>query len=288
MTVLVTGATGNVGSLVLKLLREAKIPARGAVRPRPGSARGRVAEVDPGTVAFDFLVSSTWNAAFTGVQLMFLVRPPALSNVPRDIVPALAAAKRAGVKHIVFLSLQGAESSSIVPHAKIEKWLRASGLSWTFLRPSFFMQNLSTTHVSEIRDHSQIVIPAGRGRTAFVDVTDIAAVALEVIRHPQAHINRAWTLTGPSADTYDEVAKILSTELERPIRYTRPGIGRYAQHAHRDLAMPWAMVLVTTAIYTVARLGRASGLTDDVRAVTGRPPTTFAEFAHRERAVWNP
>ncbi|MBC7595818.1 MAG: NmrA family NAD(P)-binding protein [Kineosporiaceae bacterium] len=192
------------------------------------------------------------------------------------------------MKHIVFLSLQGAESNAIVPHAKIEKWLRSSGLLWTFLRPSFFMQNLSTTHVAEIRDHSQIIIPAGNGRTAFVDVADIAAVAFEVLTDPENHIGRAWTLTGPAANSYSEVAEILSRELSRTIRYLRPGLGRYAVHARRDLAMPWAMVLITAAIYTVARLDRASGLTDDVRTVTGRPPTSFADFAHRERTVWLP
>ncbi|MDI3211611.1 SDR family oxidoreductase [Arthrobacter sp. AL12] len=288
MTVLVTGATGNVGSAVLKLLRKANIPARGAVSPEPPTSLVQVAETKSATVAFDFLDPSTWDLAFEGIELVFLVRPPALSNVPRDIVPALEAARHAGVKHIVFLSLQGAESNSVVPHAKIEKWLRTSGLSWTFLRPSYFMQNLSTTHVAEIRDHSQIVIPAGKGRTALVDVNDIAAVAVEVLAHPEAHLNRSWTLTGPNAMTYDEVAEILSAELGRPIRYTRPSVGHYAKHARRDLGMPWEMVLVTAAIYTVARLGRAAGLTNDVRAVTGRPPTSFAEFAHRERDGWIP
>lgn len=288
MTVLVTGATGNVGSAVLALLHAANIPAHGAVRPGLSTGQIRLAETDAAPVAFDFLDPSSWDGAFQGVELLFLVRPPALSNVPRDILPALEAAKRAGVKHIVFLSLQGAESNAIVPHAKIEKWLRSSGLRWTFLRPSFFMQNLSTTHVAEIRDRSRIIIPAGNGRTAFVDVADIAAVAFEVLTDPENHIGCAWTLTGPTAHTYYEIAEILSRELSRTIRYTRPGLGRYAIQARRDLAMPWAMVLVTAAIYTVARLGRASGLTDDVRTVTGRPPTSFADFAHRERTAWLP
>lgn len=288
MAVLVTGATGNVGSAVLALLREANIPGRGAVRPGQSTDQIRLAKTDTATVVFDFLDPSTWDGAFEGVDLLFLVRPPALSNVPRDILPALEAAKRAGVKHIVFLSLQGAESNSVVPHAKIETWLRSSGLRWTFLRPSFFMQNLSSTHVAEIRDHSQIIIPAGNGRTAFVDVADIAVVAFEVLTHPENHIGRAWTPTGPTANTYYEIAEILSTELSRTIRYKRPGLGRYVVHARRDLAMPWAMVLVTAASYTVARLGRASGLTDDVRTVTGRRPTSFADFAHRERTRWLP
>lgn len=281
MTILVTGASGTVGSAVCRVARARGLPVRAAVRPQ------RAAD-DPAAVAFDFLDASTWTAAFAGIEIMFLVRPPALSRVERDILPALAAARGAGVRHVVFLSVQGAEANPVVPHAKIEKWLRAAGMSWTFLRPSYFMQNLMTTHVAEIRDHSAIDVPAGNGRTAFVDVDDIAAVAGEVLANPHQHVARAWTPTGPRAATYDEVAEILSRELGRRIRYRRPGWWRYARHARRDLQMPWAMVAVTAAIYTVARIGRAAALTDDVRTVTGRAPATLETFVHRERSVWRP
>lgn len=282
MTILVTGATGNVGSAVLTLLRSQGLPARAGIRrPAHNSVSGEA-------VAFDFLEPATWEPAFEGIDLLFLVRPPALSNVERDIVPALEAAKLAGVSHIVFLSLQGAGTNRIVPHAKIEAWLQESGLFWTFLRPSFFMQNLSTTHVAEIRDRSEIIVPAGQGRTAFVDVEDVAAVALAVFRAPWEHRNRAWTLTGPTADTYTEVAELLSSELGRPIRYRRPGLLRFARHARTELRMPWAMVAVMAVIYTTARIGKAAGLTDDVEKVTGRPPATLADFVHRERSVWIP
>lgn|GEM_PF-182017 len=129
-------------------------------------------------------------------------------------------------------------------------------------------------------------MPAGRGRTAFVDAPDIAAVAVEVLRHPADHIGKAWTPTGSVALTYDEVATALTAELQRPVRYARPGAWRYARHARRVLGMPFGMVLVTTAIYTTARLGLADGLTDDIHSVLGREPQGIKEFAHRERAAW--
>ncbi len=80
----------------------------------------------------------------------------------------------------------------------------------------------------------------------------------------------------------------MTAELGRSIRYARPGIVRYLRHARRTFGMPWGMVLVISATYTTARLGMAAELTDTVRAVLGRKPIRFAEFAHRERAVWNP
>lgn len=113
-------------------------------------------------------------------------------------------------------------------------------------------------------------------------------MAAEVFGDLDRHTNRAWTPTGRSADTYDEVAQILSDELGRPIRYLRPGLIRYAVHARRDLRMPWAMVVVTAVIYSASRLGRAGGLTADIHEVTGQWPVPLREFAHREREAWEP
>lgn len=134
-----------------------------------------------------------------------------------------------------------------MPYAAIESYLESSGISYTFVRASFF--NLSTTHLADIRDRDEIMVPAGGGATAFVDAQDVG-----------------------------EVAAILSAELGRPIRYRRPGLLRYCWHARRSMPLP----MVTAAIYTTARLGLAADLTDDVRRVLGRDPISFAEFAHRE------
>jgi len=282
--ILVTGSLGTIGRSVVESLLAAGRPVRAA-----GRNRSRVAEAFAGrteAVHFDFTEPGTWTDAFAGVQVMFLMRPPALSNIARDMVPALEAAKAAGVTHIVVLSLQGAETNRFVPHAAMEKWVRSSGLDWTFVRPSFFMENLSGTHVADIRDRDEILVPAGTGATSFVSGSDVAAVAATGLLDPAAHRNRAWTPTGPEALTYSQVADILSAVLGRPISYPKPGGLRFAMHALRTLHMPPAMVAVTTAIYTVARLGRAGGLTDDVQIVTGRAPVPLREWAEQNRAVW--
>ena len=156
--ILVTGASGNVGAVVARELHAAHAEVRLGMRsPALGVAHD---------VAFDFTDPATWSAAFEGVRSMFLVRPPAIGNVRRDLLPAVAAARDAGVQHVVFLSLQGAEKNKVVPHARVEAWLRGSGMAWTFVRASFFHQNLSTTHVSDVRDRDEILVPAGRGATA--------------------------------------------------------------------------------------------------------------------------
>ena len=288
--ILVTGATGNVGSSVLDALSQAGVPVRAAAGSAAGlrglayPASSALGNVEP--VALDFTDPSTWAAAYEGVEQMFLMRPPHLSRPQKQMVPSLEAAKAAGVRQVVFLSLQGAERNRLVPHAALESWLRSSGLDWTFVRASFFMQNLATTHLTDIRDRDEIMVPAGSGATAFVDAHDVGTVAARALIDPQRHRGLAWTPTGPNALTYTEVAHVLTDTLGRTIRYAEPGALRYAAHARNTLDLPWGMVAVTTAIYTVARVGRAGGITDDVHTVTGHRPRTFAEFAASNVHLW--
>ena len=285
-TVLVTGATGNIGRVVVEHLLEAGVRVRAAGRTAESVVAVFGDRVEP--VGLDFTDPGTWERAFGGVRRMFLMRPPQLGKPKRQMLPALEYAVGAGMQQVVFLSLQGADKNKVVPHAAIEAWLRSSGLAFTFVRASFFHQNLSTTHMTDIRDRNELMVPAGKGATAFVDAEDVGAVAAVALQDPATFAGKALTVTGEEALTYQQICDILSAELGRQIRYRKPGIFHYLRHARRTLGMPWGMVLVTTAIYTTARLGMAAGLTDTVSEVLHRAPSRFAEFAHREREVWNP
>ena len=279
--VLVTGATGTVGRNVVSILARSGVAVRAAAR-RPGQ-QSRLVE----PVSFDFHDPTTFAATFAGVRTAFVVRPPALSRV-RDLVPALRAASVAGVRHVVFLSVQGAGKIPFLPHAGVERWLRASPMAWTFLRPSFFDQNLVAVHAAEIRERGELTVPAGRGRTAFVDAVDVADVAALVLCDPFPHAGRAYTLTGSQALTYTDVAAIMSSELGRPICYTQLGLLRYVSHAHTELGLPGALVVATSIIYTTARLGLAASTTTDTEDLLNRPPTTVEQFVRRERDQFMP
>ena len=282
--ILVTGAPGNMGTPLVEQLLGLGARVRVAARDVDAArvAFGETIEI----VRFDFTDRSTFSA-FDGVERMFLLRPPQIADVKGVIGPALDAAKARGVRHVVFLSIQGAERNRIVPHRRIEDHLRGSGLEWTFIRAAYFMQNLSTTHASDIRDRDEIYIPAGRGsRTAHVDVRDVAAVAAWALVE-SGHAGRAYTPTGPAALTYDECAAILSEVLGRPIRYADPTPWHYWRRMARR-GMPAALIAVTLGIYTAARFGLADGLTDDVERVTGRVPIAFADFARDLHESWEP
>lgn len=277
---LVTGSTGTVGLPLVRTLLRAGAPVRAAARHPPSG----IEAVQP--VRFDFTDPTTFDAAFTGVEVMFLVRPPALARPDRDLIPALRHAAALGLRHVVFLSVQGAERLPLLPHARIERWLRGSGLGWTFLRASFFDQNLLTVHGDQIRQRGELVLPAGRGRTAFVDAEDVADVAAHALLQPDRHRDRAYTVTGAEALSYGEVAGIMTAVLGRPIRYTQPGLLAYALRSRR-LGLPPAMVAVTAVVYTTARLGLAARLSNDTGRILGRSPTSVAEFVSRERAAFD-
>lgn len=276
MTILVTGVTGNVGRPLVDEVVERGADVRAAVRAERDDLPAGVPQV-----RFDFTDPTTWEEAFAGVRALFLLRPPQLADVGRDIAPALEAARAAGVEHVVFLSIQGAQLNPLVPHHAIERWLRRSGMGWTFLRAAYFMQNLTTTHAPELAA-GEIFVPAGRARTALVDARDVATVAAATLLDPTPHAGRAYTITGPDALTYDECAAVLSTEWDRPVRYARPGVVRYC----RTLAargLPTAMIAVTVGLYTAARLGLAARTTDQTAALTGRPARDFRAFARDAR-----
>ena len=272
-TILVTGASGNVGREVVRALTARGATVRAGVYERNDTARlFPTAE----TARFDFASPATFPAAFAGVDRLFLMRPPAISNVNRDIRPVIDYAARAGVGQVVFLSLIGAERNPLLPHARIERLLAGSGMPWTTLRCGFFMQNLDTTHRDDIVEHNDLFVPAGDGRTAFIDARDIGDAAARVLTEA-GHAGAAYALTGSESLTYAEVAAIMSQELGRPITYSRPTLPAFARHMRRR-GHPWQYVAVMSGVYLTTRLGLAAAVYPDAAALLGRPPITMRQY----------
>lgn len=264
-SILVVGTTGTVGQYVARGLADRDASAVAATR-HPDAA-----DLPLPTVRFDFQDSVTYDA-FGGVRRLFLVRPPTIAAVWDSIFPALDAAERAGVQHVVFLSLLGAEQNPFVPHRWIEWYLQRSGLAWTFLRSSFFMQNLVTTHRADIRDRDRILLPVGRGWTSFVDARDIAEVGVRA-------------LTGAEGFTYFQVAAFFSEVLGREIRYANPSVLDFVRHMRKQ-DHPWPFILVMTGIYLTARFGLAETVTGDLETLLERKPTSLRQFIRDYRECW--
>lgn len=277
-TILVTGATGTVGCEVARLLGARGLPVRAALCDPGGAVPAGVAPVP-----FDFGRPETYDLALRGVEALFLMRPPAITDTRRYVDPLIAAAREAGVRRVVFLSVLGAERLPVVPHRRIERSLEASGMAHTFLRPSFFMQNLSGVHRADIR-RGHIVVPAGHGATSFVDARDIAAVAALALVEP-GHEGRAYALTGADALDYYRVAEVFTETLGRAVTYADPTIAQFVAQMRREGLAP-GLVLTMVGIYTTARLGLAAAVTDDVARLLDRPPIALRRFVADYRACW--
>jgi uncharacterized protein YbjT (DUF2867 family) len=279
---LVIGALGNAGTEVVKGLQ-----ARGR--------KVRAADIDEGklrqrfgdsveAVHFDFFRPETYEATFRGVEKMFLMRPPHITDVKRYVFPAIDAAKRAGVKYVVFLSLIGVEKVKFVPHYQVEQYLKEVNLQTTFLRCSFFMQNLNTTHGQEIKERNEIFVPVGKAETSFIDVRDIGAVTAVALTE-EGHAGRNYDLTGSERLDYWSVAQIMSEVLGRNITYRNPNpLSFLIETVRRGIPLRYAVVML--GLYTSTRLGMAELITDQVERLTRHKPITFRQYVQDYRNAW--
>lgn len=273
--ILVTGSTGNVGSYVLEFLsKNADVEVIAAVS-KPNSAAKFPAHIK--TVLLDFGKPESFEPALEGVDRVFLMRPPHIANTKTTFLPFIETAKNKGIRHIVFLSLIGVENNKIVPHYKIEKYLLASGIPYTFLRAGFFMQNLNTTHLEDIKKLRKIILPAGNGKTSFVDTRDVAEVGALSLSGDQ-HLNKKYNLTGNKALTYFEVAGILSSVLKTPVVYEPASVFRFYSHMKKQ-GHKTAFIFVVIALYLVTRFGKAGNIYPDIRQLLGRDPISFEKYA---------
>jgi len=271
-TYFVTGATGNVGRQVVRHLASAGHAVLGAGRPgsRPESEEG-VRYID-----FDFTDPDTWRTCLDGVDGVFLMRPPHIGNIKKDMEPFMQYMKTRGVGHVVFMSVQGAEHNRLLPHNAVEQACKALDLPATIIRPSFFMQNLTITHLVEIRDERTVYTPTGEGRTNFIDARDIGDIAARILLDP-SHIGKAYTVTGARSYSYGQVAEELSVSLDDDIRFANPGpIWFIAAHLRKGRSLK--MTLVMLFLYTTVKLGRGDITTNDAESLLGRPPRSLRDF----------
>lgn len=278
--ILVTGATGNVGSEVIKELKRNNIALKAADIQNLKEKLGENTEF----VHYNFEKPETYQKAYRNVKKLFLIRPPAMEEFKDSIFPALDAAKDAGVEHVVFLSMVGVNKR--VPHYKIEKYIEKMGIGYTFLRASFFMQNLSTIHKDVIKDKSDLLIPAGKGQISFIDIRDIAAVAAKVLMDTSGvYINKTLNLTGDKAINFYEISEMMTEVLGKPITYSNPKPKEFTK-IMLSYGFPKDAVKVMKMIYFIVRLGKAKDLYDTTEEILGRKPISMEQYIRDYAESW--
>jgi uncharacterized protein YbjT (DUF2867 family) len=284
MNILVTGATGTVGSHVARALAGRGVAVRAFVRD-PNKAAA-VLGTGIATAVGDFADRSSLDRALEGIDRLFL----ACGNEPGQVdheCAAIDAAGEAGVKLVVKLSGPHADVDSPLIfgrwHGQIEAHLRASGLPSVLLHPSAFMTNVFA-FADTITHTGMLFAPAGSARIAFIDPRDVAAAAVTALVE-DGHRGRAFRLTGPAAITYDQIAETLSAATGRTIRYVDVPDDA-ARQAMVDAGLPPMFADAVVAVFASHRAGAMEQVTTGVRTLTGWEPRNIAQFARDHAAAF--
>ncbi|WP_371806161.1 NmrA family NAD(P)-binding protein [Candidatus Lokiarchaeum ossiferum] len=281
--ILVTGVLGNVGREVFKYLQQYSDPNTEII----------VADYDEKKVRnefgkeinfrkLDYYDPSSFLSCTQGITKLFLMRPPAIANIRKLMAPFIKQAKNAGVKHIVFLSIIGV--NPLVPHWHVEKYIKRYKIPFTMLRCGFFMQNLNTTHQAVIQKEHDLLIPAGNGKTAFIDARDIGETAAIVLTKDK-YINQTPNLTGSLALDYYEVAKKMTNILGFPVKYSEPS-PKVFNKKMLTYGFDQKFLRIVKLLYWNVRAGHAKDVYIDLTQILNRNPRTMDEYINEYRNYW--
>lgn len=281
--ILITAATGQVGSAALNALATAGTEVRALVRDPSVFAAPEGVQVVQG----DFDDDTSMANALKGVSVMLLAgrdSPDSVSQHRR----VLAQVRQSGVRHIVKLSAIGASPKSPVAlmreHHEGDEEVRKGPAVWTLLKPHLYMQNLLRA-ADVVRRERKLAAPMGDNKLPLVDTRDVGAVAATVLRDPAAHASKEYTLTGPVAVSYEEVAKALSAIAGHVVTYEAVPPVEY-ENRLRAVGIPdWRA-------YDLAHIASAYGISEnivspDIATLLGRQPGSLSEFLEDYRKVYS-
>jgi NAD(P)H dehydrogenase (quinone) len=275
MSIVITGASGHLGRRVAELVLEQTSDVILATRS-PEALSGLGADVRHA----DFDDPGSLEAAFAGGSRLLLISLPAIgARVPQQLA-AVAAAARAGVRHVAYTSIvnPGPENPAAVAveHRQTEDAIRDSGLAWTFLRNSIYA-DLQPMSAAAALATGQLVTNTGDGRTAYITREDCAAVAAAVLLG-EGHEGQAYDVTGPEALSADDLAGLYGELGGKPVEVIQVDDAAYAAGLVEHAGMPPALAEIYATFGAATRNGALSARTDVVERLTGRAPGSVREL----------
>jgi uncharacterized protein YbjT (DUF2867 family) len=288
--ILVTGATGTVGSELVKQLVSSlssssgqSVIIRAAVRSQNKANKFRQYGETVEIVNMDYNKPETIATALNKVGKLFLLTLPSL-NMTDISSKVISEAKKNGVQYIVKLSVFGADAEPGITigrlHRQEEKIIEEAGITYTFLRSNAFMQNFVNYFGYNIKAQSAIYLPAGEGKVSFVDARDVAAVAAKLLSENNGitqHENKAYVITGPEALPYSQATEIISEEIGKKISY----IDTEEEDARKVMESmsieDWLIDAIIEDFYNT-KMGNRTTTTNTVEQIMRRKPISFAQF----------
>ncbi|WP_104734576.1 NmrA family NAD(P)-binding protein [Hanstruepera ponticola] len=284
--ILITGATGNIGTEVVHYLSELGNESELIVAVR-NVERAKIKFSYLSNLSyrlFDFEKQDSFDAAFKDVDILFLLRPPHISEVDKYFQPLLQSGKNNGIKKVVFLSVQGAEKSKVIPHNKIERLIKSIGFKYIFVRPSYFMQNLTTTLLPELQKNQTITLPSGQAKFNWIDVKNIGEVSAVLIKSFDKYQNKAYDITGLENKNFQEVTELMSEIIGTKFNFKSINpISFYFKKKKSGVKSEFAFVM--TMLHFLPRFQKEPDISDNFDRITGKKPTTLKAFINRKKEV---
>ena len=271
---LVTGATGKVGGEAARLLASHGVPIRAFVRNESKAAQ--LSEAGAELALGDFDDTASIDAALVGVDTVILVSP----GLPGQESNVVAAAQRAGVSHITYLTSKASEDSPIERRrwkAQTEQALADSGIPHTLLKSNAYMQN-TLGLAPLIAATSTFESSSAEGRVGFVDTRDVAEVAATIATTPAAHAGKTYHLTGPQSLSFAEVAAILTDLLGHPVTF-RTISAEEEREKMISRGLPEPVATMNAQASALGATGDADWASEDIETLIGRKPHSYRDFA---------
>ncbi|MEL6821207.1 MAG: SDR family oxidoreductase [Calditrichota bacterium] len=274
--ILVIGASGTVGSELVKLLQ---FSGQNVVRATSKK------ELEEDQVHVNLQTGEGISEAFVDIDRAFFLTPAGHVNPQKITGKLVDAAKANGVQKVVLMTAMGVDADDNIPLRQAEIILEKSGLNYNIIRPNWFMQNFNSYWIAGILQHQKIFLPVGDARGSFIDTRDIAAVAAELLVTDSRN-NEAFNLTGEESLNHTEVAEILSEVTGKTITYEDiPPSAMKESLLEAGMSKEYTELLL--GILEAFKLGYSATVSSNVRDIIGRVPITLRQYAEDYKSAWS-
>ena len=274
--ILLTGATGKTGSATAKALNEKGITFRALIRNE--EKRGDIESLGGEVVIGSIENKEAVDQSMVDVETALILLPNSENQLSLE-KQLVDSAKQAGAKRVVKMSSIEAtpDATSPIPklHLESEEYIKQSGLSWTMIKPNFYMQNLLAS-AGTIKDQGKIFLPMGEGKTGMIDTTDVGKVLAKVLSE-DGHESMNHEITGPEILSFYEVAEIFSKGLDKQVDYVDVPLGAYKETLGQFLTNQWHLDAVIDLFKGIAD-GGIEEKTDTYSELMGESPKSLSEF----------
>lgn len=277
---LIVGASGTVGSEIVKLLNQQ------GQQVRATTGKKTAAKITGGVekVHVDLATGEGIKEAFDGVDRAFFLSPAGYADQYRVLSPLIQEAKRRKLQKVVLMSAFGANAVETAPLRRAEIELEKSGLAYNIIRPNWFLQNFNTFWIQGIKQQGKILLPAGAAKVSFIDTRDIAAVAVKLLTSDALN-NRAFDITGPEAVDHATVAQAIARSTGKKVTYEDiepEGLRKGLLAA----GLPADYTDFLLLIFGFLKQGYNATVTKEVQAILGRAPAGLDQYVRDYKQAW--